>query len=136
MSYDGLPLALPISVRSAFANVEATGLTITSRCTNRNNHTAWNTLSTCKARIIEFLWSSTVISGVKLCAMKFVQRVIVVQTRGISDPRVVVCSPSLYKVMCIPEIFCQILAASEQKRSQPCILPGRPPIHTSCKAGE
>jgi hypothetical protein len=49
--------------------------------------------------------------------MKFVQRVILVQTRGISDPRVVVCSLSLYKVMCIPESFRQILAASEQERS-------------------
>ncbi|KAF5383732.1 hypothetical protein D9615_003524 [Tricholomella constricta] len=56
-------------------------------CTNRNNHTAWNTLSACKARIIEFLWSPTTGVGVKLSAMKFVQKVIIVQTRGVSDPR-------------------------------------------------
>lgn len=56
-------------------------------CTNRSNPSAWNTLSACKNRIIEFVWSQTVSVGVKLSAMKFVQRVILVQTRGISDPR-------------------------------------------------
>ncbi|KAF8159678.1 Symplekin tight junction protein C terminal-domain-containing protein [Crassisporium funariophilum] len=56
-------------------------------CTNRNNPAAWNTLSACKTRIIEFVWSPTINAGVRLSAMKFVQRVILVQTRGISDPR-------------------------------------------------
>ncbi|KIK09035.1 hypothetical protein K443DRAFT_672073 [Laccaria amethystina LaAM-08-1] len=56
-------------------------------CTNRSNPSAWNTLSACKNRIIELVWSQTVSVGVKLSAMKFVQRVILVQTRGISDPR-------------------------------------------------
>ncbi|KAG5652626.1 hypothetical protein H0H81_004355 [Sphagnurus paluster] len=56
-------------------------------CTNRNNHAAWNILATCKARIIEFVWSPTTPLGVKLSAMKFAQKVILVQTRGVSDPR-------------------------------------------------
>ncbi|KAG5647460.1 hypothetical protein DXG03_009391 [Asterophora parasitica] len=56
-------------------------------CTNRNNHTTWNSLTACKARIIEFLWAPTAGTGVKLSAMKFVQKVILVQTRGVSDPR-------------------------------------------------
>lgn len=73
------------------------------RCTNRTNHTAWNTLSTCKNRIIEFVWSPTVSVGVKLSAMKFVQRVILVQTRGISDPRVAVYNLFLYRTACNPE---------------------------------
>ncbi|KAF9005927.1 Symplekin tight junction protein C terminal-domain-containing protein [Cyathus striatus] len=56
-------------------------------CTNRSNPSAWNTLATCKSRIIELVWSPVVNTGVRLSAMKFVQRVILVQTRGISDPR-------------------------------------------------
>jgi symplekin len=47
--------------------------------------------------------------------MKFVQRVILVQTRGVSDPRVVVCSLSLYKVMCIPEPFVDFLLQLQNK---------------------
>ena len=59
------------------------------RCTNRNNHASWNTLVACKTRIIEFLWSPTAAVGIKICAIKFVHRVILLQTRGVSDPRVV-----------------------------------------------
>lgn len=40
--------------------------------------------------------------GVKLSAMKFMQRVILVQTRGVSDPRVVFYSLFL-TLRCIPE---------------------------------
>ncbi|EAU90241.2 cleavage/polyadenylation specificity factor [Coprinopsis cinerea okayama7 len=39
-------------------------------CQNRNNPGTWNTLSTCKARIIECLWSPATSVGVKLSAMK------------------------------------------------------------------
>ncbi|KAI5124287.1 hypothetical protein M0805_005134 [Coniferiporia weirii] len=56
-------------------------------CTNRTLRTAWDTLTTCKARILELVWSPTATSGVKLAALKFMQRVILVQTRGVSDPR-------------------------------------------------
>jgi symplekin len=49
----------------------------------------WDTLVQCKTRILELLWSPTVSVGVKLSAVKFLQRVILVQTRGVSDPRVV-----------------------------------------------
>ncbi|KAJ8521574.1 hypothetical protein ONZ45_g1743 [Pleurotus djamor] len=56
-------------------------------CITRNDPGAWNTLTKCKARILEFVWSPTVTLGVKLSAMKFMQRVILVQTRGVSDPR-------------------------------------------------
>ena len=58
------------------------------RCVNRNNPTSWTTLSSSKARILEFVWAPNINHGVKLSAMKFAQRVILVQTRGISDPRV------------------------------------------------
>ncbi|KAF7370712.1 Mitogen-activated protein kinase [Mycena sanguinolenta] len=56
-------------------------------CTNHSNPAAWNTLSTCKARIIEFVWAPTTSSGVRLSSIKFLQRIILLQTRGISDPR-------------------------------------------------
>ncbi|KAJ7355393.1 Symplekin tight junction protein C terminal-domain-containing protein [Mycena albidolilacea] len=56
-------------------------------CTNHSNPAAWNTLSTCKARIIEFVWAPTTSNGVRLSSIKFVQRVVLLQTRGISDPR-------------------------------------------------
>lgn len=58
------------------------------RCTNRSNPLPWHTLTTCKTRILEFLWSNTTNAGVKLAAMKFAQRVVLVQIRGVSDPRV------------------------------------------------
>ncbi|KAL0953604.1 hypothetical protein HGRIS_004812 [Hohenbuehelia grisea] len=55
-------------------------------CTNRANPVAWETLSQCKARILEFVWSPAAL-GIKLCAMKFMQRAILVQSRGVPDPR-------------------------------------------------
>jgi symplekin len=41
-----------------------------------------------KATILEWVWAPNVAAGVKLAAIKFLQRIIVVQTRGVSDPRV------------------------------------------------
>jgi hypothetical protein len=46
--------------------------------------------------------------GVKLSAIKFVQRVILVQTRGVQDPRVVIYKSSLALETCIPEMFYEI----------------------------
>ncbi|KAJ7504498.1 Symplekin tight junction protein C terminal-domain-containing protein [Mycena galericulata] len=56
-------------------------------CTNHSNPAAWNTLSTCKDRILEFVWAPSTNNGVRFSSIKFLQRVILVQTRGISDPR-------------------------------------------------
>ncbi|KAH8111033.1 Symplekin tight junction protein C terminal-domain-containing protein [Phellopilus nigrolimitatus] len=56
-------------------------------CTNRTLRNMWDTLSACKSRILEMVWSPTATSGIKLAALKFMQRVILVQTRGVSDPR-------------------------------------------------
>ncbi|KAJ7733250.1 Symplekin tight junction protein C terminal-domain-containing protein [Mycena maculata] len=56
-------------------------------CTNHSNPAAWNTLSTCKARILDFVWAPATNNGVRFSSIKFLQRVILVQTRGISDPR-------------------------------------------------
>lgn len=71
------------------------------RTNNRTNRQPWDVLSIAKARIIEFVeappTTTTAVvggsvihtAGVRLAALKFVQRVILVQTRGISsDPRV------------------------------------------------
>ncbi|PPQ68582.1 hypothetical protein CVT25_005425 [Psilocybe cyanescens] len=56
-------------------------------CTNRSNPAPWNTLSSSKSHIIDLAFNTNVNAGVKLSAIKFVQRVILVQVRGISDPR-------------------------------------------------
>ncbi|KAF4593990.1 hypothetical protein EYR40_008788 [Pleurotus pulmonarius] len=56
-------------------------------CTTRSNPAAWETLTRCKLRILEFIWSPGATAGIRLSAMKFMQRVILVQTRGVSDPR-------------------------------------------------
>ncbi|KAG1882119.1 hypothetical protein F4604DRAFT_1991829, partial [Suillus subluteus] len=47
----------------------------------------WDVLSQWKAHILEFIWSPITSTGVKVSAIKFMQCVIIVQTRGISDPR-------------------------------------------------
>ncbi|KAF8329522.1 Symplekin tight junction protein C terminal-domain-containing protein [Cantharellus anzutake] len=57
-------------------------------CINRANRQPWDVLSIAKGRIVEFLESSPPAPvGVRLAALKFAQRVILVQTRGVSDPR-------------------------------------------------
>ncbi|KAI9064047.1 hypothetical protein FKP32DRAFT_1714615 [Trametes sanguinea] len=58
-----------------------------SSCINRNNRRPWDILSQVKARILDFVWAPHVNNGVRLAAVKFMQRVILVQTRGVSDPR-------------------------------------------------
>ncbi|CAK5273974.1 unnamed protein product [Mycena citricolor] len=58
-----------------------------SLCANTTNSVPWNTLLSCKARVIDLVWNPTTVTGVRLSALKFVQRVILVQTRGVSDPR-------------------------------------------------
>ncbi|KAH0836650.1 Symplekin tight junction protein C terminal-domain-containing protein [Lanmaoa asiatica] len=58
-----------------------------SLCANRTHRQQWDILSQSKSRILDFVASSTVNNGVKLSAVKFMQRVILLQTRGVSDPR-------------------------------------------------
>lgn len=58
------------------------------RCTNKNERLQWDTLSRAKSRIIEFMWAPNAHAGVQLAAVKFLQRVILVQSRGVADPRV------------------------------------------------
>ncbi|RPD64406.1 hypothetical protein L226DRAFT_506092 [Lentinus tigrinus ALCF2SS1-7] len=56
-------------------------------CLNRNNRKPWDILSQAKLRILELVWAPNVNNGLRLAAIKFAQRVILVQTRGINDPR-------------------------------------------------
>jgi symplekin len=58
------------------------------RCTNKNERLQWDTLSRAKSRIIEFMWAPNAHAGVQFAAAKFLQRVILVQSRGVADPRV------------------------------------------------
>ncbi|EGN96587.1 hypothetical protein SERLA73DRAFT_111193 [Serpula lacrymans var. lacrymans S7.3] len=56
-------------------------------CSNRTNRQPWDSLSQCKARILEFVWAPKANNGIRISSLKFMQRVIIVQTRGVSDPR-------------------------------------------------
>ncbi|KAH9965034.1 Symplekin tight junction protein C terminal-domain-containing protein [Lactifluus volemus] len=56
-------------------------------CTNRNERLQWDTLTRAKNRIIEFMWAPNTHAGIQLAAVKFLQRVILVQSRGVADPR-------------------------------------------------
>ncbi|KAG9312974.1 Symplekin tight junction protein C terminal-domain-containing protein [Chiua virens] len=58
-----------------------------SLCTNRTPRQQWDILVQSKSRILDLVISSTVNTGVRLSAVKFMQRVILLQTRGVSDPR-------------------------------------------------
>ncbi|KAG8889606.1 hypothetical protein FRB98_003668 [Tulasnella sp. 332] len=58
-------------------------------CENRHNSSAWDVMSRAKERILSMVDSPRAPIGVQVAAIKFMQRVILVQSRGVSDPRVV-----------------------------------------------
>ena len=62
--------------------------TLSVRCTQRNMQQQWDLLAQTKAKILEFVWQPHAPAGIKISAVKFMQRVILVQTRGPNDPRV------------------------------------------------
>jgi hypothetical protein len=88
MFNDCLPTSFPLIVSHLLPELTKSDITSCDRTTNRTLRQQWDVLSQCKARILEFVWSPTVSTGVKVSAIKFMQRIIIVQTRGISDPRV------------------------------------------------
>jgi Symplekin/PTA1 N-terminal len=81
------------------------------RCTNRNERPQWDTLTRAKNRVIELMWAPNTPSGIQFAAVKFLQRVILVQSRGIADPRV--CRS-----------FCPIYVT----RPTECFCPSTPPL--------
>ncbi|TGZ80924.1 hypothetical protein EX30DRAFT_341248 [Ascodesmis nigricans] len=56
-------------------------------CQNRNEADLWNKMSSLKSKILN-LWDAAPV-GVNLACIKFVQRVVLVQSRGTTDPRLV-----------------------------------------------
>ncbi|CAE7219618.1 unnamed protein product [Rhizoctonia solani] len=58
-----------------------------SLCTNRSARQQWDTLSNAKSRILAFVDDASLPLGIRLSAIKFMQRAILVQTRGVNDPR-------------------------------------------------
>ena len=94
MLCERVPTTLPHAV-SCRVPTNITRYLHPSRCINRNPVGQWETLTRVKARIVEFLKdpASTATLGVREAALKFAQRVIQVQTRGVSDPRVRVHNP-------------------------------------------
>ncbi|CAE6440409.1 unnamed protein product [Rhizoctonia solani] len=58
-------------------------------CTNRSARQQWDTLLAAKSRVLAFVDDASLPLGIRLSAIKFMQRAILVQTRGVNDPRVV-----------------------------------------------
>ncbi|KAI0072686.1 hypothetical protein K474DRAFT_1604648 [Panus rudis PR-1116 ss-1] len=56
-------------------------------CTNKHMRYQWDMLSQAKARILDSIDSPHTTLGIKLAAVKFMQKAILVQTKGASDPR-------------------------------------------------
>ena len=106
----------------AFGTSQADVFTDLCRCTNRNERPQWDTLTRAKTRIIELMWAPSTQTGVQYAAVKFLQKVILVQSRGIADPRVSCYSRHMPRLSVHPE-------APKQKRPKPCNRPGRPPVH-------
>jgi len=101
------------------------------RCTNKNERLQWDTLSHVKNRIIEFMWAPNAHAGVQFAAVKFVQRVILVQSRGIADPRVSWSLPSVST--CIAGLRASVFPCSPSKlqnKNDPnlAIVPGDHPF--------
>ncbi|KAK9476608.1 hypothetical protein V1514DRAFT_369451 [Lipomyces japonicus] len=76
-------------------------------CADREDSQAWNQISSIKSRILQ-LWDSSTV-GVQLASIKFVQRVVSVQTPGTKDPRLadendvsLTLVPMNHKVLTIP----------------------------------
>ncbi|KAF8605954.1 hypothetical protein BDV93DRAFT_490054 [Ceratobasidium sp. AG-I] len=55
--------------------------------TNRSARQQWDTLTNAKTHILGLLDDPNLALGIRLSAMKFMQRAILVQTRGVNDPR-------------------------------------------------
>ncbi|CAE6382445.1 unnamed protein product [Rhizoctonia solani] len=56
-------------------------------CTNRSARQQWDTISAAKTHIIAMVDDTSLALGIRLSAIKFMQRAILVQTRGVNDPR-------------------------------------------------
>ncbi|KIP10039.1 hypothetical protein PHLGIDRAFT_28714 [Phlebiopsis gigantea 11061_1 CR5-6] len=56
-------------------------------CTQRNMQLQWDLLTQTKTKILDLVWAPSTPLGIKISSIKFMQRVILVQTRGPSDPR-------------------------------------------------
>ncbi|CUA78065.1 Symplekin [Drosophila melanogaster] [Rhizoctonia solani] len=56
-------------------------------CTNRSARQQWDTLLAVKSRILAFVDDASLPLGIRLSAIKFMQRAILVQTRAVNDPR-------------------------------------------------
>ena len=95
---DGVCVAVSVIVSCAPRRVRVYIDRMHWRCVNRSNRKPWDILTQAKARILEFVWAPHVNAGLRISAVKFMQRVILVQTRGINDPRV--CGQSYFEVVC------------------------------------
>lgn len=100
------------------------------RCENRQNTTPWDVLSRAKHRILGILESPRTPAGVQIAAIKFVQRVILVQSRGVSDPRVAQ-TLNFFKYSSLLTVTITIMSMHSSCRIKPtqtsvCVLQTRP----------
>jgi hypothetical protein len=105
-------------------------------CAHRSNRFQWDTLSQAKGRILSLLEAPHASAGVKLATIKFLQRVILVQTRGVTDPRVVIHHDVFLRLHTLPNVILidspHVLAhfvASKQGGPQFDVLSLRSPVH-------
>ncbi|KAF8119842.1 hypothetical protein EV363DRAFT_1461069 [Boletus edulis] len=90
--------------REPTTSYEKVLLLFRSLCTNRTHRQQWDTLSQAKSRTLDFVASPTGNNGVKLSAVKFMQRIILLQTRGVPDPRVAI--PIECRSVVMPTTLC------------------------------
>ena len=98
-------------------------------CSNRNARQQWDMLSLAKGRILELVYAPSVNAGIRLAAVKFMQRAILVQTRGVADPRVSSCFISSQRANCI------VSPAAKQERPESLYVSRRPSFHTRRGSG-
>ena len=107
--------------------------TALQRCLNRTNRRPWDVLTGVKNRILELVRTPNVNNGLRISAVKFMQRVILVQTRGINDPRV---RPS-YILLPLTLLSLSLWeTAAKQRRPQPQHVSVGSPVHVCASIGD
>ncbi|KAI5817140.1 hypothetical protein BZA77DRAFT_43080 [Pyronema omphalodes] len=103
-------------------------------CNNRNDTESWNKMIAIKQKILS-LWDIAPI-GVRISCIKFVQRVILVQSRGVTDPRLIDRSeislamvPANHPLLSLPALDAEaqglldrLLSILQEEQSEPTLI--------------
>lgn len=80
---------IPSDLQTMVSNVICTWCMLTVRsCNDPSQHMHWTKMVDVKTRILDYSLHPTTPLGVRIASIKFLQRVILVHTKGASDPRV------------------------------------------------